>query len=287
MKAEHRHELKTNELVDWLQHLPQWFSENRTTIIGAVVVVAVTAGLYIWKVYTKDVVAVKKQLQFTNLVGRVSVGKMQVASAQTEERDLSFILLQPAEGLKNLAQNPYTDQMAALALIKIAEAMRSELHYRISSINPAELATRIEQAKTSYNQAIEKAASGPSLLATAKFGLGLCEEELGNFDKAAQMYREVVEDPNFQATVACAAAKFRLDTMGEYKQKLAFRPAPKPIPTPVPRPVIERLPIDTNLPADVNQKTQLPSVSAVPDANPGPQSPNNPPAVTDSNSPGK
>lgn len=287
MKAEHRHELKTNELVDWLQHLPQWFSENRTTIIGAVVVVAVAAGLYIWKVYTKNVVAVKKQLQFTNLVGQVSVGKMQIASAQTEERDLSFILLQPTEGLKNLAQNPYTDQMAALALIKIAEAMRSELHYRLSSINPAELATQIEQAKTSYNQAIEKAASGPSLLATAKFGLGLCEEELGNFDKAAQAYREVVEDPNFQATVACAAAKFRLDTMGEYKQKLAFRPAPKPIPTPVPRPVIERLPIDTNLPADVNQKNQLPSVPAVPDANPGPQSPNNPPAVTDSNSPGK
>ncbi len=31
MKAEHRHELKTNELADWIVHFPQWFKENQTT----------------------------------------------------------------------------------------------------------------------------------------------------------------------------------------------------------------------------------------------------------------
>ena len=36
MKAEHRHELKTNELVEWLTNLPQWANENLTTIIGVV-----------------------------------------------------------------------------------------------------------------------------------------------------------------------------------------------------------------------------------------------------------
>ncbi len=277
MKAEHRHELKTNELVEWLTNLPQWANENRTTIIGVVVVIAVAAGLYIWKVYTKNVLTAQKQLQFTSLVGQVSIGKMQIVGARAEgtRHDVmadSIILLQPAEMLKNLAQNASTDQMAALALIKRAEALRAELHYRLGPISSQELATQIEQAKNSYAQAIEKAPTIPSLVAAAKFGLGLCEEELGDFEKAAQIYRDVAENPAYQTTIANAAAKFRLETMADYKEKLTFKPAP--IPTASTEPLIENLLIDTNLPADAN----LPGGKRPPvDVNPGPQSPNSVP----------
>jgi tetratricopeptide (TPR) repeat protein len=270
MKAEHRHELKTNELVEWLTNLPQWANENLTTIIGVVVVLAVAGGLYIWKVYTKNVVAIQKQLQFTNLASQVIHDKMQIVGAQDEGKDISFILLQPAENLKNLAQSTSTSQMAALALIKRAEALRAELHYRLGPAGAQEFETAIEQAKNSYAQAIEKAPSNPSLVAAAKFGLGLCEEELGDFEKAAQIYRDVAENPDYQATVASAAAKFRLETMADYKQKLVFKPAPKPV---VPlESLIEKLPIDINLPVDVNQR---------------PQSPNNVSILTDVNTPAR
>jgi tetratricopeptide (TPR) repeat protein len=301
MKAEHRHELKTNELVEWIQNLPQWFNENRITIIAVVVVVAVAAGLYIWKYYAKDVAADQKQVQFTNLTGQVAYGKRQVAAAQAEGKDLSFILLQPAENLKNLALNASSSEMAALALIKRAEALRAELHYRLGSVSSQEAASRIEQAKASYSQAIEKAPSNPSLVAAAKLGLGLCEEELDNFDAAAQIYRGIADDPNFQPTVACAAAKFRLETMNEYKQKLTFRPAPIPViplrplaerlpiefelppeanrptvtnvPADINRPVTDNAPVDTNRPVDVNSATTSPRT----DVNQTPQSPNSVP----------
>ena len=36
MKSDHRHELKTNELAEWLGNLPQWTKENLVTIIIAV-----------------------------------------------------------------------------------------------------------------------------------------------------------------------------------------------------------------------------------------------------------
>jgi len=261
MKAEHRHELKTNELVEWLTNLPQWANENLTMIIGVVVVLAVAGGLYIWKVYTKNVVAVQKQLQFTSLASQVSIGKMQIVGAQAEGRDLSFILLQPAENLKNLAQNASTDQMAALALIKRAEALRAELHYRPGPVGSQDLITQIEQAKASYAQAIEKAPTNPSLVAAAKFGIGLCEEELGDFEKAAQTYREVTDNPDFQSTVANAAAKYRLETMADYKQRLVLKPAPKPL--------VEKLPVDTNLPADTNLGPRMtnPPLADSPDVN--------------------
>ena len=51
MKSDHRHELKTNELADWLTHFPQWAQENRTTLIGAGVVVVLVIGGYFVRVY--------------------------------------------------------------------------------------------------------------------------------------------------------------------------------------------------------------------------------------------
>lgn len=272
MKAEHRHELKTNELVEWLINLPQWAKENLTTIIGVVVVLVVAGGFYIWKVYTKNVIAARKQLQFTNLIGQVSADKMQIVGAQAEGKDLSFILLQPAENLKNLAQSANTGEMAALALIKRAEALRAEMHYRLDPIGPQELTAQVGQAKNSYTEAIEKAAGNPTLVAAAKFGIGLCEEELGNFEKAAQIYREVAENTDFQNTVACAAAKFRLETMADYKQTPVIKPSPKPVASS--EALIEKPLIDINLPADTNLSgSKKPPV----DVNPGPQSPNSVP----------
>lgn len=286
MKAEHRHELKTNELVEWLTNLPQWAKDNLITLITIAIVIAGAAGFYIWRIYTKNVVVAQKQQQFTTLLTQLMVNKMQILNAQADGRDVSFILLQPAEGLKNLAQNATTSQMAAFALIKRAEALRSELHYRINPVPPQELTSQIEQAKSSYAQAIEMASSSPSLLAAAKFGLGLCEEELGSFEKAGQIYREVSQDPNFGATVTAAAAKHRLETMADYKQRLAFRHAPTPIVPP--KLPIERLPIDINLPSDINRtveankpvpiKIKLPDANqttsvVVPDVNLAPQAP--------------
>src|SRR4030042_1051622 len=34
MKSDHRHELKTNELADWMAHTPEWGHQNRNSIIG-------------------------------------------------------------------------------------------------------------------------------------------------------------------------------------------------------------------------------------------------------------
>ncbi|MFB0524113.1 MAG: hypothetical protein ACETVZ_01145, partial [Phycisphaerae bacterium] len=127
MKPDHRHELKTNELAEWIANFPQWAKENRTTIIGVLLVIAVVGGLYIWRVHSKKV-AIRTQIELTGLVSQLMGSKMQILSAQAQGRDLSYILVQrggPADRLKIFAQNTNNDQMAALALIKQAEALRT------------------------------------------------------------------------------------------------------------------------------------------------------------------
>ena len=101
--------------------------------------------------------------------------------------------------------------MAALALIKRAEALRTELHYRAGIVSKRDLTSQISRAKTSYTEALEKSSPNPSLTAAAKFGLGLCEEELGNFEKAGQIYRDIAANPDFEGTAAAVQAKHRLE----------------------------------------------------------------------------
>jgi tetratricopeptide (TPR) repeat protein len=260
MKAEHRHELKTNELAEWIVNFPQWAKENATTIIYVSVLIVVVAGVYFWKVYEKRVVSDREQLEFTNLVSQVSQGKTQILQAQAQGIDTSYILIQAADNLQNTAaQNAKDEQMAAMALIKEAETLRMELHYRLGSISSGDLTAQINRAKDSYTKAIEKSSTNPSLMAAAKLGLGLCEEELGNFEQARQIYSEIAANADFESTVAAAQAKQRLLTMADYQQTVVFKPSPKRAPAEVIQPEIK-------LEVPEGSQTQK-SVSEVPEIN--------------------
>ena len=51
MDTEHRHELKTNELADWLANLPQWAKENTGTIAYVAIVIIIVAVVAYMKYY--------------------------------------------------------------------------------------------------------------------------------------------------------------------------------------------------------------------------------------------
>ncbi len=291
MKPDHRHELKTNELAEWLANLPQWAKENRTTIFIVVAVIIIVAAIYFWNYYTK-IVLVRQQLQFSGLISQASQSKLQVLQAHNEGRDLSFILLQPAENLRMFAQKVNNDQMAALAFIERAEAIRAELFYRIGQIDKDDLETQINQAEASYNEAI-RLSPNKTLASTAKFGLGLCEEELGDFDNAQQIYREIVDNPDFDGTTAEAAAAHRLEIITDYRDDIIFIKSSELKPTmatksPVEiRPAEINLPGEVNLPGDVNLGTEeATAVSVVPDVNLKPEDSSVFTDVTEANLPG-
>jgi tetratricopeptide (TPR) repeat protein len=247
MKSDHRHELKTNELADWLSHLPEWTKENLITIVIVAAAVVAAAAVYGWRLYSKNVVQVQEQTEFTNLINQVSSAKMQILQGQQEQgRDFSFVLLQPANTLQTFAQNINNKQMAALALIKRAEALRTELHY--GNVEEQYLINQTNLAKASYAEAFEKCSTNPSLAATAKFGMGLCEEELGNFEQAKAIYQDVAVNPDFENTLAKIRAKRRLETMADYQQKIVLKSAPKP-----PTPTVQTTPTGTDQLPDIIQ----------------------------------
>jgi hypothetical protein len=248
MKSEHRHELKTNELAEWIANFPQWAKENAKTIIYVSVLVAVVAGVYFWKRYEENVVSVRKQLELTRLIAQLSQSKMQILQARARGVDISYMLIRTADSLQLFAQGTKDDLMAALALIKRAEALRMELHYRFGTVSERDAKAAIERAKAGYTEAIERCSGNPSLTAVAKLGLGLCEEELGNFAGAEQIYRQVGANVSLEGTVAAAQAKLRLETMADYRGKVVFKPSPKPVTTEteILQPQLQLSPADAN-----------------------------------------
>jgi len=232
MKSEHRHELKTNELAEWIANLPQWTRENLRTIIYVSVVVVLVIGSSFWYWRKRNVETVQRHLEFTSLIGRLSQDKLQILMAQPRGTDASYMLIETAGALQTTAEGTKDDRMAALALIKRAEALRAGLHYRQITVSQSDVQMAINGAKASYIRAIEKASSNPSLKAMAEFGLGLCAEELGNFDAARQIYRDIAANSDFEGTTTVAKAKQRLETMADYQQRIVFRAPPKPQPKP-------------------------------------------------------
>jgi len=228
MKSEHRHELKTNELAQWIASFPQWTRQNLKTIIYVSVVVVLVAGAYIYKRYQKNVVAVKKEVDFTSLILQLPQRKLQILQSQAQGLDTSYNLLQIADYLQASGQNTNNDAMAALAFIKEGDVLRMELHYRLETVSQQDLQKQIEKAKSCYEQAVEKASESPSLSARAKYGLALCAEELGDFDQARQIYSDIAGNPQFEGTVVMAAAGHRLNAMTDYEEKVTFKQSQTP-----------------------------------------------------------
>lgn len=230
MKSEHRHQLKTNELAEGIANSIQWAKQNYKIIIYVSIVVVLVAGSYFWNKYQKTVVVAEEQRELSRLLAQMPQQKLQILQAKTQGRDYSIRLIQLAENLNSIAQSAKNEQTAAIAFIKKADILRAELLYRPGDTSKQDLTTQIQRAKESYEQAIEKAAENPSLMASAKFGMGLCDEELGNFQQAKQTYKDIIENIDFQGTVALHQAMQRLEIMDNFEKNLVFKPAPEPAP---------------------------------------------------------
>lgn len=276
MKSDHRHELKSNELADWLENIPAWAQQNRKNILAVAAVLVVVIIVYFWSYYRREVVAARNQERLTLLVTQVPQRINEAMRASAQNGDQTLALSSLGEDLKEFAGDISNDNMAALALVKRGETIRAELHLRPTDVSRDELTAQIAKAQASYQEALDRKPSNQALAAAAQFGLGLCEEELGNFDKAAEIYRAMTQKAEYAGTVAQAAADYRLKIMGDFKTPVAFKPAPpEPKVTVTPEtPTLQIQPDQTAAPtvvapapADANAGAAAPATPAPADAN--------------------
>jgi hypothetical protein len=248
MKSEHRHELKRNDLAEWLANFPDWAKQNRNTIIYLTILFAVVIGLWIWQSYSKNVLDVNRQIQNSEAISSLPRTLADVIQMQSVGSDTAFRLSQEyASILEQVVQSSDNKKTKALALIKKAQAIRSEMHFSQKTVSSEELNKQITLAKQAYTKALSYLSDNEPLAASAKFGIGLCEEELKNFDDAKKIYTDVSENENYKGNTVAFLAQFRLKFMDAYKDNIKFKPAPIPLVEPLFE-NIDLTPADMNLP---------------------------------------
>ena len=231
MKSEHRHELKTNELADWLTHLPEWTKENLGTIIIVVAAIIVVGGFYGWRSISNNVQS-KGHEEFTAIVDSLLIKKAEILR-QPQGTDMSFMLLNKAEELERYAGTIGDKNIASLALVKAGDSVRSELQYRPEVIEEKVLVEKINKAKKDYTDSIAMKPSDKTIESLAQFGLGLCAEELGDFDEARNIYNGIVENEAYAGTISVSKAELRLNIMDDYQNDIVFKAIPlEPVPDP-------------------------------------------------------
>ena len=292
MKSEHRHELKSNELAEWLNNFPQWCRENLSTIIGVITIIVVAGVIYGWRYYSRNVVQAGQEIEFTNQVGNIlNVGtKIMEQRMEGNAGDLSYRFIDQAKDMESFAEGVKNNNSAALALLKQADATRAKLHYSPTTISSDELTEQINKARVLYAEVIKKSPSDNAIRGLASLGLGYCAEEINDFDQARQIYNDIVNDDDFIGTVVIAKAKHRLNTMDDYRKDIVFQPMPEIIePEIIPfdvneisdanspviteislpesnLPMIDNIPMDLNLPAenDLPVDNNQPAESVIP-----------------------
>jgi tetratricopeptide (TPR) repeat protein len=225
MKSERRHELRTNELAEWLGHFPEFLRENYRVIIYITVVVIIVAATVYTKWYRKRAELREQRIELTELFARISQSKIDAVMGAGRGQDYSSRLLVTADAIDTASRRMDNPVCAAFALNKRAEALRAELHYRPESLEPGAAKAQIGQAVKSYEKALAKDHGNTALEAMTKFGLGLCAEELGDLTKAQSIYQEIVANPDYQGTVFVPQARERLETMAEYSEPVYFAKA--------------------------------------------------------------
>jgi len=221
MKSEHRHELATNELADGIAHLPEFLRKNYMQIIGVVLIVL---AFFLWKpirgIWKKA--EVRQQSEVTSLIDRITPSKMQTMQGLSQQVEMQNPLLVLAHSLDVAAKEASDPLHSAMALVNRGVVLRANLHYTAVDVDDEVLRSQIAQARQCYEQAIEKATGNGSLTAMAKYGLALCAEELSEFDKATEIYKEIAANADFEGTVFPAKALYRLEIMEDNRGKFFF-----------------------------------------------------------------
>ena len=228
MKSEHRHELQTNELAEFISQLPEYLKKNAKSIIAIVLIIA---GIISWPMLNKKKAAslANERIETTNLITQLERSKAESQNAGPADFSGAFIV--SASALEKAAEQARNETTRALALIKRGEAFRTDLHYKTEQVELEVVASHIKQARDAYKEAIIAAKGHKTLTAMANFGLGLCAEEVGEYGKAAEIYKAIAANADFAGTVYPPRAEHRLAIMGDHTDKFVFAKAPEPAST--------------------------------------------------------
>ena len=91
MKSEHRHELQTNELAEFISQLPEYLKKNARSIIAVLLIIA---GIISWPILNrkKQASLTNERIETTNLITQLERSKAESQNAGPADFSGAFIV---------------------------------------------------------------------------------------------------------------------------------------------------------------------------------------------------
>lgn len=222
MKAQRRHDLKTNTLSEQLAASVDWIKKNTTYFTAGVVLTAVLVGGGWWYRYNKGAVA---QQGWLDLAASTFLPAPRTAPEEPGER---------ISRLRQLAATHGNGSLAAAAWNELGDALTGQALVQQED-EPQQAVGSWEQAAQAYEAAIRAAQDNPELTAAGHVGAAIANESLvilagktDGFDVAQTHYAAVVDDERLAGSPVQALASKRQTQLGGLREPVVFAPASRP-----------------------------------------------------------
>ncbi|HEY2760708.1 MAG TPA: tetratricopeptide repeat protein [Pirellulales bacterium] len=172
MKAEHRHELQTNELAAWLEDTIEKLKPYTRLIIGLAVALLVILGVYTY-------------LNALERRGQTEASDQYVAA-------LNSLSMSGDQDLRAVVDRYRGTPPAVLAQLVLAEAQLSDGTNELYT-NKSAAREKLSRSAGDFNTA-EQTTHDPMLRAWALYGQGRAYESLGSLERARTAYQTLIKD---------------------------------------------------------------------------------------------
>jgi hypothetical protein len=190
MKSEHRHQLETNILADWLGKQLEGLEQHKTTIVAAFAIL-VALGL---------------------VVVFATSGEDPVASQQWSFYHAAFANPDPTTFLAGILDKNTSSNSATLWTKKTLADRYLGRGTQMLFLNKTEAVEKLEEAQKLYTDVERSAGSNLELLHEARFGLARVMESLDRGDEAKKIYVNLAKlGPETSLGKAAADAIKRLE----------------------------------------------------------------------------
>jgi predicted negative regulator of RcsB-dependent stress response len=258
MDSEHRHELKENDLEQFLRNFKEWWGKHGNFLLVVILLaVLVFGGVRLYRGRLRDL----HNQAWSDLANATSPEVYrQVVSEHDNPTVQALALLRAGDlQLQRATQPPQTDSLGQT---------KPE-----TTLSPADRQAALEDATGLYQQVLQQDTAPPLIKLNARVGLASIAEARKQWDQARELWEAVKKDAGDTLPVIRAQAEGRLAMLDQLKSPVEFAPD-KPAITPnIPgnenaKPSPEP---DTKKPADDAAKPEPKPETPKPDAKPEPK----------------
>lgn len=247
MDAEHRHELKENDLAEFLANIGPWWAKYGNRLLAVVLALAVGLAAIRWVQSDR---ATAREQAWRDLADTTSPdGYRAVAQSHADPSVQALAYLRGADLLLARASAPRQDQA------KTQPAPATD-----GSTPPApdetDTSVDLENAALMYQQVLDNAQAHTIFKLNARLGLAAVAENRSDWSQAKRQYDEIIDEAAGGHGAIAHRARTRSAMLDQLKKPVAFRIDPAPTPSPnVPTPSEPDNPADQGNDPDAEEKS--------------------------------